>query len=217
MLAFLIIMSAAAIHCLDLGNIGSRGRFILGTTVFGIFIAVAQYLIFRDADGLVGIAAAVALVAGIRRSVRWLADEGGAVILAEWWRWTAAPWCVDTLLGCVAAVGSILSPARETHEAAPVTAPALVSETGETAPVRLPNGDRWGMLTPALRAAETASDTAHETAPVTFSDWLPTSIRPGVGFNAAAREALDRWGISRATYARRLAEYRQGLDQAAAA
>lgn len=199
MQSYVLLLCAALWHALGLGTVGMRGRIVHGLTGVAILVGV-----LTGRAGYVGLLAGLGTVLGVRHGGRWLLD-GGAFLLAEWvgrlWRWFA-PWAVDLLRDMVIVVAGVFSPPR-TYEAAPVELSEPVSVRGETAQVVMPHGDRWGMLGPA----DTAGDTEEWPALVsveTYWDWIATAVKKCGGYNAAAREAAARFGVSRSKFARNL-------------
>jgi hypothetical protein len=217
---FLLIMCASVLHALELGLARHRGALTLGMAFVACAWAFIQDRAFGSRAGYVGMVGALVVVVSVRRCSRWLA-EGGSQVLGEWLTYTAAPALGEFLRAVVDRVFEVFSPTpRE----------VLVERVVERE-VRVPIRDasaqmmRWSQPEPLRETAELPESRPAETAemPVlrlvetpaeTYSDWLPTSVETAGGFDAAALVATNRFGISRATYARHLKKIREQEDAA---
>lgn len=223
MICFWLTLIAAVFTWTDLGIARHRSLMSLGTLVLALLVAAGEQLLGHTPAGIIGVAAGVASILLLRQLGRWLLD-GGALLLgalfAEFTR-AAVPVIVNLLYAMVIRVCEVFSPAP--------TPEGLVLE--QSAPVSRDWSHRYataqemrwsGPVETALEMGETTGDTAQETALTphlhsveTYADWLPDSVENAGGFNAAARAAKQIFDVSRAKFARDLAEFRREQEPAA--
>lgn len=190
MQAYALLMVAACWHALALGTIGLRGRIVAGITAAGMLWGA-----LTPPWGWVQIGAATGTVGFFR----WAVTEQGRAVLLPVGR-ELLVWTAGTLRGCWAAVWFVLSPPR-TYEAPPVERPAVMPRRGDTAQVALPNGDRWGLLTPAVDCGDTAQVSV--VTPVeTYAGVIAGLGADGRGYNETARYVELKFGVSRSKFAR---------------
>lgn len=185
-----LLVCAYVYDLLNIGLIGHRGRIIL--TLIGAALVLAWW---RGPIGWLGLGLGVATVLGVRRLGEWLRHEGG---LEQSWAGTLAglAWLAGYVGDMIRRLCEVLSPvSRETCEEPTLDAQPSVPRNYGTA-VATPDMMRW---TPGW-TPPVAPDGLHSVE--TYSDWLPTSVEQHGGFNAAAREAGQRWGVSRSKFAR---------------
>lgn len=203
MQTYALLMIAAAWHALGIGTVGLRGRIVAGVSGCGFLWGA-----LTPPWGWVQIGCAVATVTGIR----WSVTEHGRATMVVVGR-SLIGWTAETLRACCRAVMAVLSPPR-THEAPPVPVCEPVSPPGDTAEVRLPHGDRWGIVGPV----GDSGDTAQETVLTPLETWASVVDDTAAGrrpFNETARYVLARFGKSRSTFARAVARVRNGEEEAA--
>lgn len=201
MTAYALLMSAAVWHSLALGTIGTRGRVVHVLTGAGLIAGL-----LGGPAGYAGIGGAVATVA----LMRWAATEHGRAVLGELLRAGVRAfvrWAADTVRHGLDAVLYVFSP-PPTYEAAPVERVEAVSPPADTAEVALPHGDRWGLLAPSPEGAGPGAVPSVTPLP-TYDELLRRQAPKSDGFNAAAREAESRFGVSRSKFARDLREIRE--------
>lgn len=200
---YVLLMIAAAWHAIGIGTVGLRGRIVAGVAGSGFLWGS-----LTPPWGWFQIGCAVATVTVIRWSCT---EHGRAVLVTVGIRLIG--WTADTLRSCGRAVLAVLSPPR-THEAPAVAVCEPVSPPSDTAEVRLPNGDRWGIVGPVGDRGDTARETVL-TPLETYASVVSDTAAGRRPFNEAARYVHGRFGKSRSTFARAVARVRKGEDEAA--
>lgn len=200
MTSYGFVVCAAVYDWLGIGLIGHRGRIIL--TLIGAALVAAWW---TGPLGWLGLGLGVATVIGVRRGGEWLRHEGGGQVVAAV--------ALEVATGLARLAGDMVRRASEVFSPAPREAvPDPVPDTGPVVPRHrgtteaTPDMMRW---TPGWAPLVTPGTAPEEVPEVeTYSDWLPAAVERYEGANAAARAALDRWGVSRRKFYRDLAALR---------
>lgn len=208
MAAYGFVLCAYVYDLLDIGLIGRRGKVILA--MIGVAMLLAW---FEGPLGWLGLGLGVATVLGVRRAGEWLRWEGGWQTLGVAGV-AGLSWLARYVGDMVRRLCEVFSPApREDLRGPVIDAQPATPVRGDTAYANH-RQMRW---TPGWTPDGWADDTAVTPVPVpeglhsveTYTDWLPGSVERHGGFNAAAREAAGRWGISRSTFARDMRRIRE--------